>query len=76
MQHKMEEQRMQEQREHAASSRSNKNSMPYNPINLRYDDRYALDALFYCKYCSIKKMLVESEWGGLRARVDEDVQAY
>lgn len=54
MQHKIEEQRMAAMREESTFARSNKTSMPYNPINLRYDDgtdgdrlRYSDDSLRY-----------------------------
>jgi len=36
--HQMEERRMKEQRDNFSFARSNKTSMPYNPINLRYDN--------------------------------------
>ena len=38
MQHQIEQKRMDEMRENFSYARSNKTSMPYNPINLRYDD--------------------------------------
>ena len=34
----MEQQRLEEMRDNSNYARSNKTSMPYNPINLRYDD--------------------------------------
>ena len=36
--HQIEQQRVAEMRENASYARSNKTSMPYNPINLKYDD--------------------------------------
>lgn len=38
LQHELEAKRMQDMRDNASFARSNKTSMPYNPINLRYDD--------------------------------------
>jgi len=38
MQHEIEETRLSEMRQNSTFARSNKTSMPYNPINLRYDD--------------------------------------
>ena len=37
-QHQVEQQRLAEMRENHAFARSNKTSMPYNPINLQYDE--------------------------------------
>ena len=45
MQHTLEEQRMSDMRKEATFARSNKSSMPYNPINLRYDENNAGDRL-------------------------------
>ena len=36
--HQIEQKRLEEMRENYSYARSNKTSMPYNPINLRYDD--------------------------------------
>jgi len=54
IQHQMETQRMANMRDHGTAARSNKSSMPYNPISLRYDDgsdgdrlRYADESLRY-----------------------------
>jgi len=47
MQHNIEETRMAEMRDNATFARSNKTSMPYNPINLRYDDGQDGDRLRY-----------------------------
>jgi len=47
MQHKLEEDRMKDMRENSTFARSNKTSMPYNPINLRYDDTNDGDRLRY-----------------------------
>lgn len=54
MRHDMEEKRMADMRENSTYARSNKLSMPYNPISMRYDDsaegdrlRYADDSLRY-----------------------------
>merc|ERR1719230_1647499 len=38
MEHQVDQQRWDDMRENGTFSRSNKTSMPYNPINLRYDD--------------------------------------
>jgi hypothetical protein len=38
MMHQMEQQRLDQNRANYSYARSNKTSMPYNPINLRYDD--------------------------------------
>ena len=50
----MEAAKLSEMRENSTFARSNKTSMPYNPINLRYDDgtdgerlRYSDDSLRY-----------------------------
>jgi len=52
--HQMEQKRMEEMRENNKFARSNKTSMPYNPISLRYDDgndgerlRFSDDSLRY-----------------------------
>lgn len=54
MQHQLEQKRMEEMRANNSFARSNKTSMPYNPISLRYDDghdgqrlRYSDDSLRY-----------------------------
>jgi len=54
MQHQLEQKRMEEMRANNSYARSNKTSMPYNPISLRYDDghdgqrlRYSDDSLRY-----------------------------
>jgi len=54
MQHQIEQKRLEEMRANNAFARSNKTSMPYNPISLRYDDgndgerlRYSDDSLRY-----------------------------
>jgi len=54
MTHQMEAAKLSEMRENSTFARSNKTSMPYNPINLRYDDgtdgerlRYSDDSLRY-----------------------------
>lgn len=54
MQHQMEQKRLEDMRENHSFARSNKTSMPYNPINLRYDDgndgerlRYSDESLRY-----------------------------
>jgi hypothetical protein len=36
--HQIEQKRLEEMRDNYSYARSNKTSMPYNPINLRYDD--------------------------------------
>merc|ERR1719152_751686 len=36
--HQIEQKRLEEMRENYSYARSNKTSMPYNPINLRYDE--------------------------------------
>lgn len=36
--HQIEQKRMEDMRDNLSHARSNKTSMPYNPINLRYDD--------------------------------------
>jgi len=36
--HQLEQKRLEDMRENFSYARSNKTSMPYNPINLRYDD--------------------------------------
>ena len=41
LKHQIEQKRIEEMRENYSFARSNKTSMPYNPINLRYDDGYA-----------------------------------
>ena len=38
MKHQVEQKRLEEMRDNYSYARSNKTSMPYNPINLRYDD--------------------------------------
>ena len=38
LQHQLEQKRLEDMRENYSYARSNKTSMPYNPINLRYDD--------------------------------------
>jgi hypothetical protein len=38
LQHQLEQKRLEDMRENLSYARSNKTSMPYNPINLRYDD--------------------------------------
>mmetsp|Transcript_28613 Transcript_28613/g.73388 ORF Transcript_28613/g.73388 Transcript_28613/m.73388 type:complete len:212 (+) Transcript_28613:35-670(+) len=45
--HQIEQDRMKAARESASFARSNKTSMPYNPINLRYDDGNDGDRLRY-----------------------------
>jgi len=52
--HQIEQKRLEEMRENYSYARSNKTSMPYNPINLRYDDgadgdrlRFSDDSLRY-----------------------------
>ena len=47
LQHNMEQQRMDDMRDNYSYARSNKTSMPYNPINLRYDDGADGDRLRY-----------------------------
>ena len=47
MHHQIEEQRMAAMRDESTFARSNKTSMPYNPINLRYDDGTDGDRLRY-----------------------------
>ena len=47
MQHNLEAQRLSEMRENSTFARSNKTSMPYNPINLHYDDGIDGDRLRY-----------------------------
>ena len=47
MQHQIEQKRLEEMRDNQAFARSNKTSMPYNPINLRYDDGHDGDRLRY-----------------------------
>jgi len=47
MMHQIEQKRMEQNRENYAYARSNKTSMPYNPINLRYDDGADGDRLRY-----------------------------
>jgi len=54
MTHQLEQKRMEEMRANNAFARSNKTSMPYNPISLRYDDgndgerlRFSDDSLRY-----------------------------
>lgn len=53
-QHTLEQARLEEMRDNHSHARSNKTSMPYNPINLRYDDgmdgerlRYSDESLRY-----------------------------
>jgi len=46
-QHQLEQRRLEEMRENHSFARSNKTSMPYNPINLRYDDGNDGDRLRY-----------------------------
>merc|ERR550514_1759498 len=45
--HQIEQKRLDEMRENYSYARSNKTSMPYNPINLRYDDGSDGDRLRY-----------------------------
>ena len=45
--HTIEQARLEEMRENYSYARSNKTSMPYNPINLRYDDGADGDRLAY-----------------------------
>ena len=45
--HQVEQNRMSEMRENVSYARSNKTSMPYNPINLRYDEGADGDRLRY-----------------------------
>ena len=45
MEHQVDQQRWDDMRENGTFSRSNKTSMPYNPINLRYDDGHDGDRL-------------------------------
>lgn len=47
LQHQLEQKRLEDMRENASYARSNKTSMPYNPINLRYDDGSDGDRLRY-----------------------------
>jgi len=47
MMHQMEQQRLDQNRANYSYARSNKTSMPYNPINLRYDDGADGDRLRY-----------------------------
>jgi len=47
MQHQLEQQHMDRMRENHSFARSNKTSMPYNPISLRYDDGHDGDRLRY-----------------------------
>jgi hypothetical protein len=46
-QHQMEQRRLEEMRENHSFARANKTSMPYNPINLRYDDGHDGERLRY-----------------------------
>merc|ERR1719164_10044 len=45
--HQIEQKRLDEMRENYSYARSNKTSMPYNPINLRYDDGHDGERLRY-----------------------------
>ena len=45
--HQVEQKRLEEMRDNYSYARSNKTSMPYNPINLRYDDGADGDRLRY-----------------------------
>ena len=47
LQHQMEQKKMEEQRANYKALSSNTRSMPYNPINLRYDDSQAGEQLRY-----------------------------
>ena len=47
MQHQLEQKRLEDMRDNYSFARSNKTSMPYNPINLRYDDGHDGDRLRY-----------------------------
>lgn len=50
-----------EQRQNAAYARSNKTSMPYNPINLRYDDGVDGDRLRYSDASMLHRGALRSE---------------
>jgi len=47
VQHQLEQKRLNDMRDNHTYARSNKTSMPYNPINLRYDDGKDGDRLRY-----------------------------
>jgi hypothetical protein len=47
MQYQLEQRRIEESRENHSFARSNRTSMPYNPINLRYDEGRDGDRLRY-----------------------------